>query len=134
MPRLIDADIFYDNIVEGTDLGAEDNVDEALKRYLDLEPTVEAIPKADYEARLKADMVAMLEDLDLKIDEMYEPQFSKEGMDGFYWAQGLFKALVQEEINALKGNTEQEKNNEQNQRYSLGIDPGREKTTARGVK
>ena len=45
MGRLIDADIFYDNIVEGTDLGAEDNVDEALKRYLDLEPTVEAIPK-----------------------------------------------------------------------------------------
>ena len=42
------------------------------------------------------------EDLDLKIDEMYEPQFSKDGMDGFYWAQGLFKALVQEEINALK--------------------------------
>lgn len=30
---------------------------------------VEAIPKADYEARLKADMVAMLEDLDLQIDE-----------------------------------------------------------------
>ena len=58
--------------------------------------------QADYENRLKADMVAMMEDLDLKIDEMYEPQFSKEGMDGFYWAQGLFKALVQEEINALK--------------------------------
>ena len=65
-------------------------------------PIVEAIPKADYENRLKADMVAMLENLDLKIDELYEPQFSKEGMDGFYWAQGLFKALVQEEINALK--------------------------------
>ena len=65
-------------------------------------PTVEAIPKAEYEERFKADMVAMLEDLDLKIDEMYEPQFSKEGMDGFYWAQGLFKGLVQEEINALK--------------------------------
>lgn len=58
--------------------------------------------KEFYENRLKADMVAMLEDLDLKIDEMYEPQFSKEGMDGFYWAQGLFKALVQEEINAIK--------------------------------
>lgn len=65
-------------------------------------PLVEAIPKDQYEARLKADMVAILEDLDLKIDEMYEPQFSKEGMDGFYWAQGLFKELVQEEINALK--------------------------------
>ena len=65
-------------------------------------PLVEAIPKADYENRLKADLKAMLEDLDLKIDEMYEPQFSKEGMDGFYWAQGLFKDLVQEQINALK--------------------------------
>lgn len=58
--------------------------------------------EADYETRLKADLKAILEDLDLKIDEMYEPQFSKEGMDGFYWAQGLFKALVQEKINALK--------------------------------
>ena len=58
--------------------------------------------EADYENRLKANLKAMLEDLDLKIDEMYEPQFSKEGMDGFYWAQGLFKALVQEKINALK--------------------------------
>lgn len=32
-------------------------------------PLVEAIPKTEYEARLKADMVAMLEDLDLQIDE-----------------------------------------------------------------
>ena len=30
---------------------------------------VEAIPKTDYENRLKADMVAILEDLDLQIDE-----------------------------------------------------------------
>lgn len=62
--------------------------------------------KKEYENRLKADMVAMLEDLDLKIDEMDEPQFSKEGMDGFYWAQGLFKDLVQEKINTLKGDEE----------------------------
>ena len=74
-----------------------------VDNILDNVPTVEAIPKADYETRLKADLKAMLEDLDLKIDEMYEPQFSKEGMDGFYWAQGLFKDLVQEEINALRG-------------------------------
>ena len=46
-----------------------------------------------YDERLKADLKAMLEDLDLKIDEMYEPQFSKEGMDGFYWAQGLFSSI-----------------------------------------
>lgn len=30
---------------------------------------VEAIPKADYEALKRADMVAMLQDLDLQIDE-----------------------------------------------------------------
>ena len=29
------------------------------------QPTVKAIPKDQYEARLKADMIAMLEDLDL---------------------------------------------------------------------
>lgn len=76
-----------------------------LQRMVDekiAELKAQFIPKADYENRLKADLMAMLEDLDLKIDEMYEPQFSKEGMDGFYWAQGLFKALVQKEINALK--------------------------------
>lgn len=32
-------------------------------------PPVEAIPKAEYENRLKANMIAMLEDLDLQIDE-----------------------------------------------------------------
>lgn len=46
---------------------------EAVETVEDLciksEPTVEAIPKDQYEARLKADMVAMLEDLDLQIDE-----------------------------------------------------------------
>lgn len=80
----------------------ETTIDNLIEGVVSRVPTVEAIPKADYEARLKSDMVAMLEDLDLKIDEMYEPQFSKEGMDGFYWAQGLFKDLVQEQINALK--------------------------------
>ena len=99
MGRLIDIDVLFDYF-------GNDAIDETtrsnIEYFISEKGTVEAIPKADYENRLKADMVAMLEDLDLKIDEMYEPQFSKEGMDGFYWAQGLFKALVQEEINALK--------------------------------
>ena len=114
MPRLIDADIFYDNIVEGTDLGAEDNVDEALKRYLDLEPTVEAISKADYEARLKADMVAMLEDLDLRLEEMENPfstRISGCSKDG--WEHGVKNSrfLVNEEINALKENEDGKRKN-----------------------
>ena len=92
--RLIDADIFYDNIVEGTDLGAEDNVDEALKRYLDLEPTVDAIPKADYENRLKADMVAMLTEIQLEIEELDTPNNGSAYMDCV--------EIIQEKINALK--------------------------------
>ena len=103
MGRLIDIDVLFDYF-------GNDAIDETtrsnIEYFISEKGTVEAIPKADYENRLKADMVAMLEDLDLKIDEMYEPQFSKEGMDGFYWAQGLFKALVQEKIKSLKGDTE----------------------------
>lgn len=37
--------------------------------YVVMQPTVEAIPKTDYETRLKADMVAMLTDLQLEIEE-----------------------------------------------------------------
>jgi len=44
-------------------------IDEIKQRIKLGAPTVEAIPKADYEARLKADLAAMLEDLDLQIDE-----------------------------------------------------------------
>lgn len=103
MGRLIDADKLKDEVgYTGYCYDFQQEIEDT--------PTVEAIPKADYEARLKADMVAMLEDLDIKIDEMYEPQFSKEGMDGFYWAQGLFKDLVQQKIDALKA--DKEPNNE----------------------
>jgi hypothetical protein len=40
--------------------------DQVMKAVVD---TNRAIPKADYEARLKADLVAILEELDLQIDE-----------------------------------------------------------------
>jgi hypothetical protein len=63
-------------------------------------PLVEAIPKSEYEARLKADMVAMLEDLDLQIDEStayntaYNPEVEK------------VHRLIRDEINVLKGGNE----------------------------
>ena len=37
---------------------------------MDNMPTIEAIPRADYEARLKADMVDILEKIDLQFDEI----------------------------------------------------------------
>lgn len=52
-----------------------------------------SIPKADYEARLKADMAAMLEDLDLQIDESgsYNREVAK------------VQRLIRDKINKLRG-------------------------------
>jgi hypothetical protein len=57
---------------------------------------VEAIPKDQYEARLKADMVAMLTDLQLEIDEK-----ATEICDDGWWL--TYNYLIQQKINALKG-------------------------------
>ena len=61
-------------------------------------PTVEAIPKADYEARLKADMVAMLTDIQLEIKE--------KDADLRYCGHNLMAVdcidIIQQKINSLK--------------------------------
>lgn len=61
--------------------------------FIDTAPTVEAIPKDQYENRLKADMVAMLEELDLQLDESaaYNLEVAK------------VQRLIREKINELKG-------------------------------
>ena len=68
MGRLIDADrlkeIFSRNVVGGN----------AYFDLIDIAPTVEAIPKDDYEARLKADMVAILKKLGSAIKSHWEFQ------------------------------------------------------------
>ena len=68
MTRLIDADKLNRKDV---------NCANVPMNFIDTAPTVEAIPKADYEARLKADMVAMLTEIQLEIEEMpmhYDPR------------------------------------------------------------
>ena len=73
MGRLIDVDKFLENVKKDREheiylhSWTADMVLERLDSWY--APTVEAIPKDQYEARLKADMVAILEDLDLQIDE-----------------------------------------------------------------
>lgn len=61
--RLVDADKLFPDVmkVDGSMAISQGQLAHAK--------TIEAIPKAEYEARLKADMVGMLEDLDLQIDE-----------------------------------------------------------------
>lgn len=64
-----------------------------------------AIPKADYENRLKADMVAMLEDLRLAIEELDYPKDCDYACNGcLYW--GDVDKLIDKKINALKGENE----------------------------
>ena len=64
-----------------------------------------AIPKADYETRLKADMVAMLEDLRLAIEELDYPKDCDYACNGcLYW--GDVDKLIDEKINALRGENE----------------------------
>ena len=67
---------------------------------------VEAIPKSDYEARLKADMIAMLTELQMDIEECVDggeglPLFEK----GVTIAREQVVEMIQEKINALKGDS-----------------------------
>jgi hypothetical protein len=64
---------------------------------------VEAIPKADYEARLKADMVAMLTDLQLEIEELDVSDVVPEYQDGAEETREYITDLFQQKIDALKG-------------------------------
>ena len=61
--RLIDADKLFPDVMTKREALA---ISQGQLAYA---PTVEAIPKPEYEAKLKADMVTMLQDLDLQIDE-----------------------------------------------------------------
>ena len=68
----------------------------ALARIIE-QPTVEAIPKADYENRLKADLKAILVDLQLEIRE-HDPGC---GWDG-YADKNVIDCIIQQRINSLK--------------------------------
>lgn len=56
-----------------------------------------------YEARLRADMVAMLTEIQMEIDELWEITWKSDYKGGY--KDGCVKAneLIQQKINALKG-------------------------------
>lgn len=66
-------------------------------------PTVEAIPKDQYEARLKADMAAMLTEIHTEIEEL-----KKEPAHCHHFERGIrFSSdIIQQKINELKENTD----------------------------
>ena len=71
---------------------------------------VEAIPKADYENRLKADLKAILVELQLEIHELenpyphdYDNLLPLAQHNAFYDAKSTIEDLVEQKINELEG-------------------------------
>ena len=70
-------------------------INETLHKELDKIPPLEVIPKDQYEARLKADMVAMLVRLNNEVDDL-RAYDDIETVD-------KCEEIIQQKINALKG-------------------------------
>lgn len=102
---MIDADILIDELKESAlhhcNNPREDSLLQRDRVIVRAQPTVEAIPKDQYETRLKADMIAMLEDLDLQIDEFN----SGCGWDGYIKKIDVHE-LIQQKINEYKSESE----------------------------
>lgn len=62
--------------------------------------------KKDYENRLKADMVAMLTDIQLEIEELYPEHQCTGELTGFADAIETITPIIQRKIDALKGESE----------------------------
>lgn len=84
----------------------------ALARIIE-QPTVDAIPKDQYEARLKADLEAILVELQLEIHELENPYpHDNDNLlplaqhNAFYDAKSTIEDLVDEKINELKAESE----------------------------
>lgn len=74
-------------------------------------PLVEAIPKSEYEARLKADLKAILVGLQLEIEEIKIDNNVPSGFEpvsktsAFYEGVSASSKVIQQKINALKEDT-----------------------------
>lgn len=62
-----------------------------------------AIPKDQYENRLKADMVAMLTEIQLEIEDLYPEHQCSGELTGFADAIETIAPIIQQKIDALKG-------------------------------
>lgn len=69
-----------------------------LNEYVGNYPTVKAIPKDQYEARLKADMVAMLTEILTDFDNQIEPNSTRIDCE----------SIIEQKIQTLEGKTDGE--------------------------
>ncbi len=100
MGRMIDADLLREEVYSW---GMNDYEPSDFTDAIDDAPTVEAIPKADYENRLKAEKIAMLEELNKEFDEQY--YINRHELHDDFLNRGLEQGqnIIQQKINALRG-------------------------------
>lgn len=107
MGRLIDSDEFLKRVKKDREheiylhCWTADDVLERLDSYY--APTIEVISKDQYENRLKADMVAMLTEIQLEIEELKDdPTFCH------HYKRGVNRSsdIIQQKIDALKTKNE----------------------------
>jgi len=104
MGRLIDADILIAELKESASHHCnnprEDSLLQRDRVIVRAQPTVEAIPKDQYERRLKADLVAILTELQLEIEELDNPL--DYDFEGYNQCAVDCEKLIQQKINSLK--------------------------------
>ena len=76
-----------------------------IKSIISNAPTVDAIPRSNYENRLKADMVAMLEELKSEFEENVLAD-DPNTLLPFLQARETCIAIIQQKINSLKAESE----------------------------
>ncbi len=112
MGRLIDIDVLFDYF-------GNDAIDETtrsnIEYFVSEKGTVEAISKDEYENRLRADMFAMLTEIQLEIEEQSlthsEDNILSEWGLGYNHSVERCGELIQTKINSLKSESEAEDGN-----------------------
>lgn len=91
MGRLIDTNDLHNKVMlNKSDWGIfATQIDNLIESIVMQTPTAEAIPKDQYETRLKADMVDILEELDFRLSN--------------YQDTDLIRQDIEQKINELKG-------------------------------
>ncbi len=112
--ELIDREKLLKELKTSADYHEENSRDYVLmlrdRNIVREQPTVEAIPKADYEARLKADIAAILTDIHIEmlLDLKHEIQEIEKTVDSntaaYWWKEGIRDSVnvIQSRINILK--------------------------------
>lgn len=103
MGRLIDADKIMDKMESIFDMQELYLPIHFKELIIDDMPSIEAIPKDQYEARLKADLEAILVELQLEIEELNLTDSEPKYQQGAEETREYIANLLEEKIDKLKG-------------------------------